>query len=131
MIGFMIRWLVIWGLFQGVAYTVRYEHVDALVPGGCLAMLSTNTQAMGTACLYRDVTVEGRVVTQAFELTTKDGGMMEVNKMPTLLGPAIAEHLTWRTVGVYLLMLLFASPDILGGLLKLLPTPKVTKANAS
>ncbi|WP_432263006.1 hypothetical protein [Cupriavidus sp. TMH.W2] len=130
MISLVIRWLVIWGLFQGIGYTTRYEHVNALVPGGCLAMLSTHTEAMGTGCLYRDVTVEGRVVTQAFELTTKEGGMMVVNVMPTLLGPAIHERLTWRTYGLFLMMLLAAAPDLLGWVIKVLPTPKQAKEDA-
>ncbi|CAG9183817.1 hypothetical protein [Cupriavidus pampae] len=117
MIGIAIRGLLFWALFQGLGYSMRYPHVDALVPGSCLPV-TQRAEAMGSGCLYRDVTATGSVATRSYDVQMPEGQVLVVEKMPALLGKQSPGEATLQTYGLFALMLLIAAADILPWLLR-------------
>lgn len=117
MIGIAIRWLLIWALFQGLSYSMRYPHVDALVPGSCLPV-TKQAEAMGSNCLYRDVTVTGNMASRSHDIEMAEGQVLVVDKMPVLLGKQSPAENTLKTYGLFALMLLIAAADILPWLMR-------------
>ena len=112
MISFIARAIVTFVALTSLQYSSVLEHADVAVPGACIPHVSAKAEAVGGACVYRDVTRRGNLVAQDFAVVGPSGARFETPHA-RIVGGLDSSGFTWRTFVLILVAMIVWVPNML------------------